>query len=271
MKTDLVDVSDKIYKLHNPIFTKEKLQQLSKQLEIFYEKRRCFHKHHSQWMDVNSILSKVTPLRNARQALAHIETSFQAIKQNEYKIKKQQVEVQIKQEELKKCNDKLKRKYLQIEIDEIEYGLQSSIGYFEGALKTIKTYIDAYESILKSKNLENFNEIDFEEQEEEYHIKTSLLQAMRSVRINGKIDLGNQEYLEQCGLNPLVIEKMLQGFLIKQQEELVKNSLIDYSMQSVYKFLDDCFNNLKGCSKKSTDYFGIVNKINKDAAYLGKQ
>ena len=268
MNKNLVDISDKIYQLHTPIFTKEKLQQLSKQLEQFYEKRRCFHRHHSQFMDVNLILSKVTPLRNARQALAHIETSFQAIKQNEYKIKKQQIEMQMKQEEIKKCNDKLKRKYLQVEIEEIEYGLQSSMGYFEGALKTIKVYIDAYESILKIKNLENFNEVDFEEQEEEYHIKTAILQSMRSVRINGKIDLGNQEYLEQCGLNPSIIEKMIQGFLIKQETNIKENQ-IDISMKSTYEFLDECFNTLKGCSKRATDYFGIMNKINTNAAFLG--
>ena len=98
MKLVAKDNKDNLLNIPNvtgSIFTKEKLQQLSKQLEGFYEKRQCFMRHHSQFMDCNLILSKVTPLRNARQALAHIETSFQAIKQNEYKIKKQQIEIQM--------------------------------------------------------------------------------------------------------------------------------------------------------------------------------
>ena len=110
MNNELVNSSSNyLENIQTPIFTKNKLQKLSKQLEVFHIQKRNFGKHHSVWMDKNLILSKVTPLRNARQALAHIERSYQAIKENEYKIKKQQIKLLMKKESLKTCNDPLKR------------------------------------------------------------------------------------------------------------------------------------------------------------------
>ncbi|WKZ15424.1 MAG: hypothetical protein QY317_16130 [Candidatus Jettenia caeni] len=251
------------------VFNREKLERLSTQLKEYERAKKAFGKSHSQWMDINLILSKPTPIRNARQALAHIERSYQAIKETEYKIKKQKIEREMKLRELKKVEnaDELKAELLRVEIEEIDYQIKSAAYYFEGALKTIQTYIDAYEQICRSKGVEGFDEMDFEKQEEEYHVKTAILQSMRSIRASGRIDPGNQEYLEQCGINPSAIEKAIQGFLMKQDYDLRENK-VGLDMSSTYNFIDNCYLQFKGYSKKNAEQqFGIAESINKQAAY----
>ncbi len=254
------------------IFTQGKLEKLSGQLVEFQRAKKAFGKSHSQWMDVNLILSKPTPIRNARQALAHIEKSYGAIKETEYKIKKLMVDKKIKQRDLAKrllspmemFRDGLEREKLQIEIEEIDNQISTAAYYFEGALKTVQTYIDAYESICKAKNIGGFDEIDFEKEEEEYHIKTALLQSMRSVRATGRIDAGNQEYLEQCGINPGAAERFIMCFLNNQ------NNLgqIDISMDANMAFVHDCYLQFKNLSKKEAERCGISEQINKNTAYI---
>lgn len=249
------------------VFNAQKLESLSIQLKEYERARKAFGKANSQWMDINLILSKPTPIRNARQALAHIERSYQAIKETEYKVKKLKIEKQIKERDLENCKDPLKSKLLEIEIEEINYQISSAAYYFEGALKIIQTYIDAYEQICRSKGVEGFDEVDFEEQEEEYHIKTALLQSMRSIRASGRIDPGNQEYLEQCGLDPLVIDRMIQGFFLVQNNCIKDSNNPDLSMNTILAFIDSSYKMLKGSSKKIAGSFGIQNQINHTAAY----
>lgn len=249
------------------VFTQEKLEKLSGQLVEFQRAKRAFGKSQSQWMDINLILSKPTPIRNARQALAHIEKSYAAIKETEYKIKKLMVEKEIKQRDWKRNigADDLKLKLIKIEIEEIEHQISSAAYYFEGALKTVQTYIDAYESICKEKGIKGFDEHDFEKEEEEYHIKTALLQSMRSVRQMDRIDQGNQEYLEQCGINPSAIELAIQGFLRKEKENSNERP-IDFSTTIMNRFVDQVFQDLQGSSSLEADKHGI-NKLSESALY----
>lgn len=249
------------------IFTQEKLEKLSGQLVEFQRAKRAFGKAHSQWMDTNLILSKPTPIRNARQALAHIEKSFQAIKETEFRIKKLMVEKEIKQRDWEKnINDELKLKLTKIEIDEIDYQISTAAYYFEGALKTVQTYIDAYESICKAKGVEGFDEVDFEKEEEEYHIKTALSQSIRSIRKWGTIDEGNQEYLEQCGINPSAAHLAIQGFLLKENNK-AKEGLIDFSTKSLNEFIHFIYSDLKGYSKVEAQSHGIKS-ISQNALFL---
>lgn len=247
------------------IFTQEKLEKLSGQLIEFQRAKRAFGKSQSQWMDINLILGKPTPIRNARQALAHIEKSYGAIKETEYKIKKLMIKKEIKQRDWgKHAHDNLKLKLTKIEIEEIEHQISTAAYYFEGALKTVQTYIDAYESICKSKNVAGFDEVDFEKEEEEYHIKTALMQSLRSVRAVGRIDPGNQEYLEQCGINPGAAERFIICFL-NQQNNIGQ---VDISMAAVHAFVHECYIEFEGFSTKEAGRCGILKQINSDAAYL---
>lgn len=255
------------------IFTQKKLEKLSGQLQEFQRAKKSFGKSQSQWMDINLILSKPTSIRNARQALAHIERSYSAIKEAEFKIKKLKLDKKLKQAKLADFNeikgedfiDRINKEKLQVEIEEIDYQIETAAYYFEGALKTVQTYIDAYESLCKSKNVEGFDELDFEKEEEEYHIKTALTQSIRSVRRWGTIDEGNQEYLEQCGLNPSAINLAIQGFLLNESNS-AKEGKVDFSMQTVDGFIDTVYQTVRGSSSQNATRRGI-NRLSVDALY----
>lgn len=247
------------------IFTQEKLEKLSGQLVEFQRAKRAFGKSQSQWMDINLTASKPTPIRSARQCLAQIEKSYSAIKETEYKIKKLMVEKEIKKRDWDKhIEDNLKLKLTKIEFEEIDHQIDTAAYYFEGALKTVQTYIDAYESICKSKNIAGFDELDFEYEEEEYHIKTALMQSLRAVRRCGTIDEGNQEYLEQCGIDPGVAQRLIIAFLNNQNNSTINN----FSMETTHAFIHQAYLDFQGLSVKESTRAGISNQINTAAAYI---
>lgn len=233
-----------------------KIKELSKVIEGYNSLKQSFGKSKSQWQEANMALNCLTPIRNIRHLLARIERSYNACKETEYKLKKLNIRIQMKKELLHKEKDKLKKNLLNIQIAELENKISSALYYFKAAVKKIQHNYFCIEQILESKGYKTLEEIDFENQEEEYHIKTAINQSVRSVRISGRIDAGNQEYLEQCGINPAVVQKAIYDFLVKEEKE-VRENLADKSIGRLYKFIDDLYFSLKGLSKKRSEALGV--------------
>ena len=61
------------------------------------------------------------------------------------------------------------------------------------------------------------DEKEIEEEEVTYWILRLCSQAMRHVRMSGRIDEGNQLALEQIGINPHYVQKKMQNFLANEQ------------------------------------------------------
>lgn len=217
--------------------------------------KQSFGRSGSQWMEANMAIFAQTPLRNIHQLLARIEKATQACKHNEYKLKKTQVKLETKKEQREKCKDKFKIKLLDIEIDEIEYGLDAAMLYFNAAVKNIQHNYDCIQQIMKSKGWTSFDEMDFEKEEEEHHVKTALNQSIRSVQHKGSIDEGNQEYLEQCGIDPYYVERIIKGRLIRLST--LKMNALDKTTDSFYTFIDDLYKEFKGQSKKRLEKLGV--------------
>jgi hypothetical protein len=96
-------------------------------------------------------------------------------------------------------------------------------------MKDILALNELYEQ-MKDK-FEGFTEEDFEKEESKSHLKRSVVQCIRDVRQTGSITKGEQEYLEQIGVNPT---KML--FLIREyiNKEEAKN---DWSVSGLHEFV----------------------------------
>lgn len=218
--------------------------------------KQSFGKSKSQWMESNMAISGQTPLRNIRHLLARIERSYEACKETEYKIKKKQVRLEIKEREHGKEKDYLEKHLKQIEIDEIKYGINSAMYYFTGAVKKIQHNYDCIKQIMESKGWKSFDEIDFEHEEEEYHIKTALNQAIRSVMNTNCIDPGNLEYLEQCGINIIYAQRAIQGWVMAENAKL-GNGTPDKTTESLYKFIDQMYQDFKGLSIKRLRNLGV--------------
>lgn len=250
------------------IFSSDKLEHLNKQLETYQDHRWCFGKHNTQFMMTGMVLDIVTPLRTARQCLAEIERLYAACRENDLKIRKLKMEKKHKQMNMAKSGiSTQEHDTLALEIEEADYQIQQTELYFTGALKSIKLYIDAFEDILKAKGVEEFDELDFEQEEIEYHIKTALLQSLRNIREKGTISEGNQMYLEHCGIDPSFAQYVLRSYHDDIENKLKDHKEVDTSTQTLTNLINNLYQNYKNHPNLKMQA-KQMKLINSDACYI---
>ena len=103
------------------------------------------------------------------------------------------------------------------------------MAYIEGAMKDVLALNELYEE-MKDK-FDGFTEADFEKQESKSHLKRSLVQCIRDVRQQGSITKGEQEYLEQIGVNPTKMQARIRQFVAEEE------SSADWSTTSLHEFV----------------------------------
>jgi hypothetical protein len=85
----------------------------------------------------------------------------------------------------------------------------------DGALKDVLTLHDLYNQ-LKDK-VGDITEEDVEKEESKAHLQRSITQCVRDVRQSGSITKGEQQYLEQIGVNPSKMQEVIRAYV--QQEK----------------------------------------------------
>ena len=104
-----------------------------------------------------------------------------------------------------------------------EYG-NRELGIIQDALQEI--YEDLKEKV------SGFSEHDIEREESITHLKRSIVQCIRDVRQSGKITKGEQEYMEQIGVNPSKMQRIIQEYVKKEVEQ---NS---WGSEGLFEFVD---------------------------------
>lgn len=192
---------------------------------------------HSQWDWKHIVMSFHSDFRNMKQIEAEMSRKRQALNEAKWRLVKNEVKVRKMQEELDKGNlDYWKEIDLKIKIAEIREGIAEGTAYIEGAMKDVLAINQIYEN-LKTR-VANFNEEDFEKEEAKSHLKRSLVQCIRDVRQFGSITKGEQEYMEQIGVNPSKIQAVIRKYV---EEELREES---WDTSGLYKFVDEIVNDL---------------------------
>lgn len=203
-----------------------------------------------------------SPYKRLKQCLSQIERKRSALKESYFKAAKDdnnlaRLKHRLETEDL----DKFDYKDVEIEIAELRTGMADSKIYIEGALKSIGDFQDAYEQIREAHNIpEKWDERDFIEAEYENHIKTAFTQSIRDIQMSGRINVGNCEYFEQYGINPMIAGAEVKQYL----SALNENS----GIEALYKFLDDMYDKYKDCPKKAMKHIGLKEIYNKDFIYL---
>jgi len=215
-------------------------------------------------MDNMLTVSHPTPVRNARQILAEVTKTMNAITEAKFNIAKKEVNIrklknQIAIEKLDAFDKELK----EIEIAELESQIKQTINYVSGAIRKMTNYANQYNSILKKLGKEVLTEEDFENEEVEYHIKKAFEQALCAARSHGGfIDEGNQIYLTQIGINGTVAQKMMSGYLVKEARmiEDVAKGVVGARLpnhEDQLKFLDEMYQTFKECSNQYSEKKGM--------------
>jgi hypothetical protein len=220
----------------------------------------AFGKHQSQFMNFIMTVSALTPERNMRQILAEIERKREALRENESKIKHQIIEHEEKRFELQRLIDRLaglhetdeeylplqfKIAHLKVDIEKIESDLASARLYYEAALKDVYSYQQAYNEIAEKYDMKNWDEEDFEQNEERYHIMKAFEQAFSFALQYGFIDAGNQEYFKQLGINPIQAQVDIMTYVQDVQATLSENQNANIGIESFHNFLRSMADNTK--------------------------
>lgn len=212
---------------------KENIDKVDQALANVGDLQNIWNHSHTQWMWKHINLSWLSPHKNMRQISAEVSRKKGAL--NEAKWKHIQNELKIKkiEEELSKPEQltKWREIELNIKLAQMREGLAEGATHIEGAMKDILALNEIYEQ-LKAR-LSDFSEEDIEAEETKTHLKRSIVQCVRDVRQSGSITKGEQEYMEQIGVNPSKLQRLLREYV--KAEESSEN----WDVSDLYSFVDD--------------------------------
>lgn len=172
---------------------------------------------HTQWTWKHINLSYHSPMKNMRQISAEISGKKSALRDAKWRHIKNEAKIRKYEEELLSGKlDYWREVDLKIKLAELKEGMVEGMKYIEGAMKDVLALQDMYNDLKKKVN--NFNEHDVEKEETKSHMKRSIVQCIRDVRQSGHISKGEQEYVEQIGINPTKLQKVIRSY-VKSEEE----------------------------------------------------
>jgi len=241
--------------------------KVDKAIQNVEELQSIWNHSHSQWSWKHLNLSYHAPYKNMRQIAAEMAKKKAAL--NEAKWRHVEVEIKIRkiEEELQKEGlDYWREVELKVKLTKLKEGLAEGMSYVEGAMKDVLTLNALYEE-LKEK-VSGFTEHDIEKEETKSHLKRSIVQCIRDVRQFGSISKGEQEYVEQIGVNPMKLQAVLRAYVeneAKQQTWDVSglyefvDKLVD-ELSDVYK-VDVARMKLQGFSSEPIEEFSYSNKV----------
>lgn len=219
----------------------ENTQKVDYALANVGELQNIWNHSHSQWSWKHLNLSYHAPYKNMRQIAAEISRKKAALNEAKWRHVETEMKIRKIEDELHKGNETGQLDYwreveLKIKLAKYREGLAEGAVVIEGAMKDVLVLNELYEQ-LKNK-VSGFSEADFEKDETKTHLKRALVQCIRDVRQYGSITKGEQEYIEQIGVNPM----KLQGLLKKYVEAEAKEDKWDVS--GLYEFVDKLSNEL---------------------------
>lgn len=234
----------------------ENSQRVDDAIENTLGLQKIWNHSHTQWTWKHINMSFNSPLMNMRQIAAEVARKRQALNEAKWKHVKNEIRVRKLTERLETGElDKWQEMETRVEIAKIKEGLAEGMQYIEGAMKDILALNDLYEQ-LKVKT-SDFSEYDVEKDEAKAHLKKSLTQCIRDVRMSGSITKGEQEYMEQIGVNPSKMLGVLRSFV----EAEAKASAWDTDILN--NFVEDVANDLIDNQKvdvKRMAYMGFDNE-----------
>lgn len=195
------------------------------------ELQSIWNHSHSQWTWRHLNLSYHAPYKNMRQIAAEMAKKKSAL--NEAKWRHVETEIKIRKIEEELQNEDLdywREVELKVKLTKLKEGLAEGMTYVEGAMKDVLVLNELYEQ-LKEK-VSGFSEHDIEKEETKSHLKRSIVQCIRDVRQFGSISKGEQEYVEQIGVNPMKLQAVLRGYVESETKQQT------WDVSGLYEFVD---------------------------------
>ena len=241
----------------------ENSQKVDLAIQNTNELQNIWNHSHSQWMWKHLNLSYHAPHKNMRQIAAEMNRKKAALNEAKWRQVKNEIKIKKIEEELDsgKC-DYWREVDLTVKLTELREGLAEGIVTIEGAMKDVLVLNELYEQ-LKAK-VSDFSEIDIEMEESKTHLKRSIVQSIRDVRMSGAITKAEQEYLEQIGVNPMKMQNLIRQY-VKQEAESTS-----WDNKGLYDFVDGIVKDLIDNHKVDIvrmEYMGFDSKPVENMSY----
>jgi hypothetical protein len=194
------------------------------------------HRRSSTMLRNMTIGNEYTPMRRLRQIASELQHKQQALVENKFKIQKDLQKAKIYRAKAAKESDPLGKDLLLIKAEEKEELVKLSKRPYLGALREVLQLTQLHDAIVEQMR-QKYGKVDeevFEKEEARYWIKRIFAQSLRYLRQQGTINTGNQEVLEQIGLDPVAIHNLLSEYL-KDQAGRTEASSADLE-----NFLEQC-------------------------------
>jgi len=205
--------------------------------------QNIWNRSHTQWMWKHLNLSYLDPHKNMRQIAAEVARKRQALNEAKWNQIKTEVKIKKIEEQLAAPEnlDYWAEVDLNIKLAEHREKLAEGMSYVEGAMKDILALNELFEQL--KRKTDTFNELDIEKEESKVHIKRSIVQCIRDVRQSGFISKGEQEYLEQIGVNPSKMMMKIKEYV--QQEARQESWDVAILHEFVEKAASELIDNFK--------------------------
>ena len=225
--------------------------EVDKALANVGELETIWNHSHTQWTWKHINFSYHSPMKNMRQISAEISGKKGALKTAKWKQVKNEVKIRKIEDQLDKGNregtlDYWKEVDLKIKLAELQEGMVEGARYIEGAMKDVLAMNEMYEQLKVKVN--SFSEYDMELEESKSHLKRSLVQCIRDVRQGGSITKGEQEYMEQIGVNPMKVQKAIRIYVASEEEDE------SWDVSNLHEFVDNMTNEL-------IDFYKVDQKV----------
>jgi hypothetical protein len=235
------------------------------------ELQNIWNRGHTQWTWKHINLNNISTWDNIRQVSAELANKKTALNEAKWRHVEAELKMRKLEDELQKGNESGKLDYwreVEIKVKLAKYKEQMAEGmtYIEGAMKDCMVLDKLYGEL--KERISNFNEADYEKEESKNHLRRALLQSLRDVRMTGAITKGEQELMEQIGVNPTKLQKLLRAYIAS--EETQETWGVDGLYEFVYKLADELIDEhkidqlkmqLQGFSQNPWEEFTYLNRI----------
>lgn len=249
---------------------KENSELVDKVLVKSSELENIWNRSHTQWTWKHLNLNYHAPMKNLRQISAELASKKAAL--NESKWKTLETEMKIRKLE-EKLQNNIGIEYwdeveLKIELAKLREHLAEGMTYIEGAMKDVLVLNELLDQL--QEKVKDFNEVDVEKEETKSHLRRSIVQCIRDVRQFGAISKGEQEYVENIGVNPSKLQNIIRAYVEQEAQEE------SWDVQPLFEFVerladelvtkckvDEKLLNLQGFNGNPTEEYLYTKKITK--------
>ena len=247
--------------------SKELQERVSSGLPDIQKQLRVFDRKNSQTtltLMSLTMLNGQSPMRMMRQILAEIEKRQSALYEAQYNLAKNKSNLEKLHNKKGDLNDVEEAKVIKLKhiITMIE-------NKANGSLKDIAILMDAYDSLKKNNNIDNWSEAEFEQEEKAHHIRRGFELLYRNLIEYGRGKEASLEYLQQYGVHVQLAIAEVSGYI-----ESV-NAMIESGERMTSLHLEDFLDQMKdkyssNADKVSKRLFGKVDITNKEYMTLIK-